>query len=48
MEQIFSIIKTGIVVLVSTWIIAFVFASSFWWGTYFSVKAIVDLICGCC
>ena len=44
MNEIISIIKTGFLVLISTWIIGFVFASSFWWGTYFSIKMVLDLI----
>lgn len=44
MEEIISIIKTGIVVLLATWAIGFVFAVSFWWGTYFSIKMVLDLV----
>lgn len=44
MKDFFNFVKMVLVMSFTAGLIAFVVATSFWWGTYFSIRMILDMI----
>ncbi len=44
MREFLEVLKFIFIAAVAAGIVSFVTAVSFWWGTYFSIKMILDMI----
>ena len=48
MQDFLGVLKVIFVSAVVATTAGFFIASSFWWGTYFSIKMIIEMISGAC
>jgi len=44
MQEFFKVSKIIFIMAIAAGVISFVAAMSFWWGTYFSISMVLDLI----
>lgn len=48
MQEFFGAMKVIFAAGIAAGVAGFFIAVSFWWGTYFSIKMILDLLAGAC